>query len=198
MAEPLADNITEEVWTNGGALPVIGDGGDGVVLIPHEEYRDMNVANLKARAVAVTMYAASALAAGPEEDYFSSAVGSNLYIRRYSESMVEEALDLLHATDFQPLESLEILGDINVDDFLLNYGISKEEVAEEVSRIISAYGAQDARLVAVAFEIPTHGRYVVIMYAVQYQDRWYLLGPSRGIAGTTIGLKGIVGIKVMD
>lgn len=198
-AEPLADNINEEVWTNGRTLPILGDGSQGCVLIPHEAYREMNVANLKARAMAVTMHAAAALTAAPEEEYYyHSTIGYSMYSRYYSGEMVDEALDLLHATDFQQLESLVILGDISIDAYLLECGIQAEELAAEVSMIVSAYGAQDARPVAAAFEISAHEQCMVIMYALKYQDQWYLLGPSRLLVGTPIGLTGGTGILLFD
>lgn len=197
-AEPLADNINEEVWTNGRTLPILGDGSQGVVLIPHEAYREMNVANLKARAMAVTMHAAAALTADPEEEYYTSSIGYGLHQRYYSDIRVDEALEVLHTTDFQQLESLVILGDISIDAYLLECGIQAEELAAEVSMIVSAYGAQDARPVAAAFKVSAHEQCMVIMYALKYQDQWYLLGPSRLLVGTAIGLKGGTGIHLFD
>lgn len=198
VTESLADNITEEVLTNGRNLPALSDGAQGVVLTPHKAYRDMNIANLKARAEAVTMHAAAALAVGPEEDFYIPSDAYNLYIYYYQKAMVERTLDLLRATDFQRLESLVILDNINAEEYLFEDGVEPEELAAEVSMIISAYGAQGARPVAAAFEVSTHGRCMVIMYALQYQDQWYLLGPSRLLVGTAIGVSGGTGIMLPD
>lgn len=193
--ESIAEHFTEEVLTNGSALPVLSDGGNQVVvLVPQEAYRELNVANLHAHAAAVTMYAASALAAAPDEEFFEHKMLYNLYMRYYPEERVTETLALLEATDFQQLESLVIHGSINMETYLLLTGGQAEELSAEIDRIVSAYGAQDARPVAIEFEVAGHGRCMVTMYALRYQNKWYLLGPSRLLAGMSIGFQGSTGI----
>lgn len=200
--ESIADHFTEEVLTNGRSLPVLSDGGSQVVLlIPHEAYRELNVANLHAHAVAVTMYAASALAATPDTEFFEHIMLYNLYNRYYPEERVTETLALLETTDFQQLESLVIHGSLDMETYLLLTGCQAKElsaeidrIAAEIDRIVSAYGAQDARPVMIEFEVAGYGRCMVAMYALQYQNKWYLLGPSRLLAGMSIGFQGSTGI----
>lgn len=198
-AESVADHITEEIWTCGKSLPNLSDGGNQMcLLIPHKAYRDMNIANLKAHASSVTMVAACALAVPPEEEAFAPQSLYHLLSRMYQEEIVTEKLELLHTTNLEQLESLMILGNVNAEEYLLESGVQPAELAAEVSTIISAYGAQDARVVAVEFAIATHGRCMVIMYALQYHDHWYLLGPSRLLIGTSMGVAGGTGVIMPD